>query len=76
MGAWTKKEVVSSTYAVKASVALFAFNVGEDFEATKIDFEGDALFVILALNRHDDQVQWQSKRLIEDGRSLIANHSS
>lgn len=73
LNAWIDQVVASDAYMAEAQALVCAFQIAEDMKLDKVDFEGDALGVILAVRGSKEHETWQAKHVIDQARHLFRN---
>lgn len=72
--AWTSHYLSLNVFCAEMEVVVQAFELAGENGLDSVVFESDALGVVFALVRLDDYVDWQAKRTVVKGRSVLARH--
>lgn len=71
LGAWTYHFGNDNAYCAEAEAAVQALKIGNDLMLDKVIFEGDAMFVILAIQEVQRFEEWRARAKILEGRCLL-----
>lgn len=74
LGAWTNCFKSENSFCVETEAAVQALKIAQSLQLERVTFEGDALNVILAFSGVSDAEDWRARKLLSDGRNLMANH--
>lgn len=74
LGAWINHFSTDNAYCAEAEAAIQALKIAEELRLDKVILEGDAMFVILALQGMDEFEDWKATTKIAEGRRRLAAH--
>lgn len=74
MGAWTNRFMSDNPFCAETEVAIQALKIAVELRIENATFEGDAAFVILALQGLSEFEDWRAVNNIKEGRQILSSH--
>lgn len=60
LGVWTEKELIVDSFCAVVAAAVFAMQIGEDWDTQNLIIEGEALLVVQALKGEVREIIWKN----------------
>lgn len=74
LGAWVNHFKTDNAFCAGVEAAIQALKIAEELKLEKVCIEGDAMFVILAMNGMDEFAVWRATNSIMEGRRRLRSH--
>lgn len=71
LGACTNRFQAENPFCAEAEAAVQALKVADELKLDKINIEGDAHNVIMAIRGFTEFEDWKTKKIMETGKALL-----